>query len=127
MARALGVGGVFFKCRDAKQLAEWYRRWLDFPVDPDCLDASFRPETIPPGGYTVWGPFREDTGHFTRSEKEFMFNVMVDNLEGALARVRESGARVLEKIEGYEYGRFGWFVDPEDNKVEPWEPKTPGG
>ena len=51
-----------------------------------------------------------------------MFNLVVDDLDGALAQVKEGGAEVVEKIEEMEYGRFGWFLDPEGNKVELWEP-----
>ena len=127
MAKALGIGGVFFKCRDAAALAAWYAKWLDFPVDMQYLGASFQPGTIPPGGFTVWGAFKSDTDYFSPARKEFMINVMVDDLDGALARVREGGAQVMEKIEEYDYGRFGWFVDPEGNKVELWQPKPAGG
>jgi hypothetical protein len=29
---------------------------------------------------------------------------------------------VLDKTEESEYGKFGWVIDPEGNKVELWEP-----
>jgi predicted enzyme related to lactoylglutathione lyase len=29
---------------------------------------------------------------------------------------------VIGEVEEFEYGRFGWFLDPEGNKVELWEP-----
>ena len=29
---------------------------------------------------------------------------------------------VLEKTDDSEYGKFGWVMDPEDNKVELWQP-----
>ena len=41
----------------------------------------------------------------------------------ALARVREGGGRVAGDVDECDYGMFGWFVDPERNKVELWEPK----
>jgi predicted enzyme related to lactoylglutathione lyase len=25
-------------------------------------------------------------------------------------------------VEEYDFGRFGWFLDPEGNKVELWQP-----
>jgi D-3-phosphoglycerate dehydrogenase / 2-oxoglutarate reductase len=25
-------------------------------------------------------------------------------------------------IETYDYGKFAWILDPEDNKIELWEP-----
>lgn len=126
MAKALGIGGVFFKCRDAAKLAGWYAKWLDFPVDPRFPGAAFLPTSVPPGGCTVWGAFSADTDYFSPSPKEFMINVMVDDLDGALARVREGGARILEEIQSLDNGRFGWFIDPEGNKVELWEPKPEG-
>ena len=51
-----------------------------------------------------------------------MFNLIVDDLEGALAQVREGGARIVGDMEVYDFGKFGWFMDPEGNKVELWEP-----
>jgi hypothetical protein len=29
---------------------------------------------------------------------------------------------VLEKTDDSEYGKFGWVIDPEGNKVELWQP-----
>ena len=51
-----------------------------------------------------------------------MVNFVVDDLDGALARVEQGGAEVIGEIEEYEYGRFGWFVDPEGTKIELWQP-----
>jgi predicted enzyme related to lactoylglutathione lyase len=57
-----------------------------------------------------------------RSVKEYMFNLVVDDLRGALTQVKEGGAEIIGEIEEYEYGKFGWFMDPDGNKVELWEP-----
>ena len=77
---------------------------------------------MPPEAYTVWGPFKDSTSYFEPSEKEFMINLIVDDLEGALAQAKEGGATIVGEIEEYEFGRFGWFVDPEGTKVELWVP-----
>jgi len=122
MAKVVGVGGVFFKSEDPEKLGTWYRKWLGVPVEPP-YGASFRPGDVPPGGFTVWAPFRKETEYFNPSRREFMFNLMVDDLDGALAQVREGGAETVGGIIEEDYGRFGWFVDPEGNKVELWEPK----
>jgi predicted enzyme related to lactoylglutathione lyase len=121
MAKALGVGGVFFKAKDPAGLSEWYVKWLGFVPDYNH-SVSFRPASMPPGGCTVWGPFKHDTDYFEPSEKSYMFNIIVDDLEGALAQVKEGGARIVGEIEKYDYGNFGWFLDPEGNKVELWVP-----
>ncbi|HSR42771.1 MAG TPA: VOC family protein [Longimicrobiales bacterium] len=121
MAKALGIGGVFFKCRDRTALGAWYRRYLDLPVN-ERGGVEFDLGSIPPGAYCVWGPFEEKTHYFNPSLKEFMINLIVDDLDGALSQVEEGGATLVGGVEEYDYGRFGWFIDPEGNKVELWEP-----
>jgi len=122
MAKVVGIGGVFFKSSDPEKLGAWYQKWLGAPVEPP-YGASFRPDTVPVGGLTVWSPFKKDTDYFNPSTREFMINFMVDDLDGALSQVVEGGAEVVGEILDESYGRFGWFVDPEGNKVELWEPK----
>jgi hypothetical protein len=63
MAKALGVGGVFFKSEDSEKLGEWYQRWLGVPVEHP-YGASFRPDGMPAGGLTVWAPFKSSTSYF---------------------------------------------------------------
>ncbi len=53
--------------------------------------------------------------------KEYMFNLIVDDLRGALRQVKEGGAEIIDEIQEYEFGKFGWFMDPDGNKVELWE------
>jgi predicted enzyme related to lactoylglutathione lyase len=78
---------------------------------------------MPPGGLTVFSAFKQGTNYFAPSQKEFMFNLMVDNLEEALAQVKEGGAQIVGEIQREDYGDFGWFIDPDGNKVELWQPK----
>lgn len=120
MAKALGVGGVFFKCEDPKKLAAWYAEHLGFEV-ADHGSVNFWFKNAPKAGCTVWGPFAADTDYFNPSKKKFMINLIVDDLEGALAQVAAGGAQVVGEIEDYDYGRFGWFIDPEGNKIELWQ------
>ncbi len=35
MEQVLGIGGVFFKARDPKALAAWYREHLGLPIEPE--------------------------------------------------------------------------------------------
>jgi predicted enzyme related to lactoylglutathione lyase len=120
MAKVLGIGGVFFRSEDPEKLGDWYARWLGVPVEHPW-GASFQPADLPGKAFSVWAPFKSDTEYFA-PETSFMFNLVVDDLDGALAQVKEGGAEVVEKTEEMEYGRFGWFFDPEGNKVELWEP-----
>jgi predicted enzyme related to lactoylglutathione lyase len=123
MARVLGVGGVFFKSEAPEKLGAWYRRWLNVPVDEHNVTA-FNPDAMPAGGVTVWSPFDKGTSYFAPSTREYMFNLIVDDLDGALRQVAEGGAELVGGIQAYDYGRFGWFIDPDGNKVELWQPAS---
>jgi uncharacterized glyoxalase superfamily protein PhnB len=120
MAKVLGLGGVFFKAKDPEKLGAWYKQWLEIPVEP--WGAVLTHDNLPKTAYNVWTPFKTDTDYFAPSTATFMVNLVVDDVDGCLERVREGGAEVMDKIEDGEFGRFGWFLDPEGNKVELWAP-----
>jgi predicted enzyme related to lactoylglutathione lyase len=42
--------------------------------------------------------------------------------DAMLAQFRAAGAEVKERIEECDYGRFGWAIDPEGNRIELWQP-----
>ncbi len=121
MAKVLTIGGVFFKSEDPKSLCAWYEKWLQFKLEPDHNSAAFKAAGLPESAYAVWAPFPKSTFYFAPGEQQFMLNLMVDDLDGALAQVEEGGAERVGEIEECEYGRFGWFLDPEGNKVELWQ------
>ena len=120
MAKVLGVGGVFFKSHDPKRLYDWYAKWLG--MEFKAWGTAFYPKTMPANGQTVWSAFDAKTNYFSPSGKDFMFNLVVDDLVEALKQVREGGAEMIGGIEKLEYGMFGWFMDPDRNKVELLEP-----
>lgn len=123
MKRVTGVGGIFFKARDPKALAEWYRTHLGFSVE-DWGGVAFRWANDNPtgAGTTIWSPFPEATGYFAPSQASFMVNFRVADLHALLAVLRDEGCDVQDKVEESEFGKFGWVLDPEGNKVELWEP-----
>jgi predicted enzyme related to lactoylglutathione lyase len=125
MAKVLGVGGVFFKSPDPEKLYQWYERWLGFKAEPGS-GFAFLPKDMPDNSLTVWSAFEASTDYFAPSVKDFMFNLVVDDVREALAQVKEGGALIVGQIEEADYGKFGWFIDPDGNKVELWEP-APGG
>ena len=122
--RALGIGGVFFRSSDPVQLGEWYRAHLGLDIEAwgDTRGTSFAPHDMPENAFTVWSAFGRDTQYFGPSGQSFMINLVVDDLDAALLRVKLAGAEVLEEREEADFGRFGWFVDPDGNRVELWEP-----
>lgn len=124
MARALGIGGVFFKSNDPEKLAGWYARWLGFEIDSTFNGSIFRPANLPDGAYGVWSPFPASTEYFQPSTQPFMINLIVDDVDGALAQVAQGGATLAGEPQEDQFGRFGWFMDPDGNKVELWEPAS---
>ncbi|MFX1368067.1 MAG: VOC family protein [Promethearchaeota archaeon] len=124
MTRILGIGGVFFKSEDPKKLKDWYVKNLGFESDQEgyIIFWQWEREMLKRRGYTLWGPFPRDTKYFKPSEKPFMINFMVDDLDAILAKLKEKDVEVDNHIEEHEEGRFCWFMDPEGNRVELWEP-----
>jgi predicted enzyme related to lactoylglutathione lyase len=127
MERVTGIGGVFFRSTDPSSLVAWYRDHLG--VSPDFESgAVFRwREADDPDrpGTTTWALFPADTTYFGSAGAAFMVNYRVRDLDAMLAQLRQAGARVDDRVEEQEYGRFGWAVDPEGNRFELWEP-APG-
>jgi predicted enzyme related to lactoylglutathione lyase len=120
MERILGIGGVFFKARDPAALAAWYREHLGVPVE---AGQTYGPITTAGAGeMTVWSVFPADTAHFGSGPSPLMVNYRVRDLDAMLAQLRAAGATVEERIESFEYGRFGWASDPEGNRFELWQP-----
>ncbi|MCG6872426.1 MAG: VOC family protein [Gammaproteobacteria bacterium] len=124
MKRVVGIGGVFFKARDPAALAEWYRRHLGLELveGGSCILRQQDDPDPDPEGYSVFAPFAEDTGYFAPSKKPFMVNFRVLDLDAVLAALRSEDIPVDEKIEDSEFGRFGWIMDPEGNRIELWQP-----
>ena len=119
--KVTGIGGLFFKSKDPVKLKEWYKNHLGFNIDDwGCTfwwkDANGKEAS------TQWNPFKNDTQYFSPSKKDYMFNYRVANLKELLNKLKEEGVRVVGEVEESEYGKFGWVLDPEGNKIELWEP-----
>jgi hypothetical protein len=69
-------------------------------------------------GTTIWSVSGSDGDYFAPSTAPFMINYRVADLQA----LRSEGCNVLEKTDDSEYGKFGWVMDPEGNKVELWQP-----
>jgi predicted enzyme related to lactoylglutathione lyase len=121
MERVLGIGGVFFKARDPVALAEWYRTQLGLPIASGATYGALASTAA--GEQTVWSAFPADTEYFGASGQPQMINYRVRDLDAILAQLRAGGARVEDRVEEYDYGRFGWAYDPEGNRFELWEPR----
>ena len=113
----MGIGGWFFRAKDPKTLAEWYRKNLG--VDPVPADYSEKPWSQE-AGPTVFAPFPKDSEHFGNAEKLWMINFRVRNLDAMVAQLRAAGIEVAVDPETYPNGRFARLNDPEGNPIELW-------
>jgi predicted enzyme related to lactoylglutathione lyase len=123
MKRVTGIGGVFFKAKEPKVLQAWYKKHLGIDVQ-DWGGAAFDwsdEDGKPTGGTTAWSIFAEGDA-FAPSTAPFMLNYRVADLRGLLRALKEEGCNVLDKLDESDFGKFGWVIDPEGNKVELWEP-----
>jgi predicted enzyme related to lactoylglutathione lyase len=118
MAQVLGVGGVFVKAVELDAVRDWYRRVLGLDVQ-EWGGAQLPPLTR---GFTVWGVFAADTTYFDPSPHAIMVNLVVDDLDGVLARARAAGVEPLGRDDADPNGRFAWLLDPVGVKLELWEP-----
>ncbi len=120
--KVTGVGGIFFKSKDPAKLREWYKTNLGLVTNDYGSLFEFRSSDNPESkAYLQWSPFAEKTKYFEPSEKQFMINYRVENIEKLVEELKKNGVTVLDEIESYEYGKFVHILDSENNKIELWE------
>jgi predicted enzyme related to lactoylglutathione lyase len=117
-----GIGGIFFKAKNPKALAAWYRDVLGLPVEA-WGGAALRYDVPKHPPALAWNAFPASTKYFAPSTTGFMINYAVDDMDALLARLHAKHVTVIKRDDSDPSGRFAWILDPEGNKVELWEPK----
>lgn len=121
--KVTGIGGIFFFSENPDKIKDWYAKHLGFEVNQWGSSFEFRnakrPDEI---NYLQWSPFKQGSDYFAPSKKEFMVNYRVQNIEGIVKKLKESGVTILDSIETFDYGKFVHIMDAEGNKIELWEP-----
>ena len=119
--RVTGIGGFFFKTENPKEIKEWYKKHLGFNTDDYGCTFWWKDEKGDDCS-TQWSTFKNDTNYFEPSQKQFMQNFRVHDLETLLKKLVQEGVTIIDEMQTYEYGKFAWILDPENNKIELWEP-----
>ncbi len=121
--KVTGIGGIFFRSKNPKEAREWYGQNLGLAINEYGSSFEFRNANRPDEiNYLQWSPFDKGTDYFNPSEKEFMINYRVQNIEGLVKKLRENGVTIVDEIEAFDYGKFVHILDHEGNKIELWEP-----
>lgn len=122
--RVTGIGGVFFKAKDAPALRDWYRRHLGLALEDwgGMVFRSHDPAKPDAVASTVWSIFEAESSYFAPSGTGFMINFRVADLAAVLAQLRAEGCAVDDKTDSSDFGHFGWVTDPEGNRIELWQP-----
>jgi predicted enzyme related to lactoylglutathione lyase len=120
----LGIGGLFFRARDPEALGNWYREHLN--VGAGCVTSAGGDADdmcwMAEGGPIVFAPFPANSDYFP-TDRQFMLNLRVTDLEQMIEQLRESGIEVQTREEWNDpnVGRFARIHDPEGNPIELWE------
>src|SRR4051812_6792372 len=124
MKRVTGIGGIFLKANDAPALQAWYKRHLGIDVQAwgGTAFSWTNGDGEPVAGSTIWSVAPAQGDPFAPGKATFMVNYRVDDLHALIAALREEGCNVREKTDHSEYGKFGWVIDPEGNKLDLWHP-----
>lgn len=125
--RVTGIGGIFFKSENPNKQRQWYAENLGLAVNDYGSTFEFREAAEPHRkAYLQWSPFAANTTYFEPSQKEFMINYRVENIEILVEELKTQGVTICDEIATYDYGKFVHILDPEGNKIELWEPLYEG-
>jgi catechol 2,3-dioxygenase-like lactoylglutathione lyase family enzyme len=119
-----GIGGIFFKSKDPKALAAWYRDKLGLKLEEwGGVKLDYDAPQHPP--VATWIAFPDTTKYMAPSARDFMVNFAVDDLDAFLAMLTSKGVEILKRDDQGPNGKFAWILDPDGTKIELWEPKRP--
>jgi predicted enzyme related to lactoylglutathione lyase len=116
MAEVTGLGGVFYKVEDPERTKKWYAETLGLGGDWGIMFPFARS----PDGLSLLTAFKADTDYFGPSDKPFMINLRVDDLDGLVAALEAKSVEILGR-QDEDYGRFAWILDCDGVKLELWQ------
>ena len=118
MAKVTGIGGIFFKCKNVKEMKQWYKDNLG--IESDDYGHTFKwyeEKNSDKLGRTVWSPFPNTTDYFGESSQQVMINYRVNDIEKLVEKLKSNGVTIVDKIENYDgIGEFVHILDAEGNR-----------
>ena len=120
--KVTGIGGFFFRAQDPKALGRWYQQQLGISLTPSSYEDSVWQQDAGP---TVFDPQPETSDFFKGTDKVWMLNFRVRDLDKMAAQLRAAGIAVEIGPQSYPNGRFASLHDPEGNPIQLWQPTRP--
>lgn len=120
----LGIGGLFVKSADPDASMAWYRDVLGIQLDEHggiTFSHGEAAARFGDGARSIFARFKAGTDYFKPSTQTFMINLLVDDLDALLERIKAHGVELIGEPESHDYGRFAWIMDPDGVKIELWE------
>ena len=126
--RVIAFGGVFICSPNPTNLIEWYQKHLGIQFDgKPYFSFEWNKANQHNEAYTAFSVFKDGNEYLKPSEKSYMLNFRVENLDNLLKLLSSEGIHPLssqsELLEGI--GKFNWIMDPDGNKIELWEQLYP--
>lgn len=119
MAKILGLGGVFIRCKDVASYRAWWRTHMGLdPTDWGTFEWMHPPDAP---DRSMLSPFDDNSDYFAPSAERIMINLRCDDTARMIEKARAGGAEICGEIDSNEFGTFGWFIDPEGYKIELWQ------
>lgn len=121
--KVIGIGSVMFFTENPKATREWYAKNLNMNVTDWGATFESRNMDNPDQLESMqWCPTKVGSDYFAPSEKPFMINYRVQNIEGLIEQLKANGVTIIGDLINHEYGKFAHILDDDGNKIELWEP-----
>ena len=120
MSKIIGIGGIFLKFENPKEMNLWYKDVLEMNVNDYGVLFAYN-STSNKRAFLQLGTFENTSDYFGKTDQKVMLNFRVDNLLEFKLKLEKKGVKIVDEIETYEYGKFLHIQDPEGNRIELWE------
>ena len=112
------LGGLTLCANDAKALAAWYTNIFGVPVDNEYHGMYYG--TLKFNGVELNLGIHPVAADCQKPPKGLALTFHVDSYDGYLAKLAAKGLTPYKQDPDAGYGKFAYFLDPEQNEVAIW-------